>query len=249
MSGPARIARAQYEDAPCWVGAEHDGPWRVIEDPFDAFARGAAPRYLSDPLGELALLAPVEPRTVVGIAQNGPAAQSPVQAWLKSPRTVVPSGTPVTLRSDAGRRFAEAEIAVVIAADAFQVPAAQAASVVLGVTAVNDLSSPDRAALDPRNFESKAGVGFTPLGPWIDTTASLDHVPYSLLFDGSLVAASDASELPSSIAECIAYVTSWLPLGPGDVIMAGAPVTSIEIAARHSIEVRVGGVRLITPLG
>ena len=61
------------------------------------------------------MLAPSEPQVVVGIAQNGPDHPSPVQAWLKSPRTVVASGTAVTLRRDAGTPVAEGEIAVVIA--------------------------------------------------------------------------------------------------------------------------------------
>ncbi len=51
---------------------------------------------------------------IVGIAQNGPAHVSPVQAWLKSPRTVTAGGVDVVLRRDAGGQVAEGEIAVVI---------------------------------------------------------------------------------------------------------------------------------------
>lgn len=239
-----RIARAALE-TPTWVG--WDAAWRPIEDPYAAFASGRAPRFVGEALDHPHLLAPCEPLVIAGIAQNGPDASSPVQAWLKSPRSVVASGTTVALRRDAGIQVAEAEIAVVIGAHAVAVPVADAPGVVLGVTAVNDLSSPDRAAHDPRNFESKGGAGFTPLGPWIETEPDLERLPYALTIDGEVVAETDAGALPVGIAECIAYASQWVPLGPGDVIMCGAPFTNAEVLPGQTVEVRVGAMSLITP--
>ena len=150
---------------------------RAIEDPYAAHAAGRPPADL-ETAGEVTgdVLAPSEPQVVVGIAQNGPDHPSPVQAWLKSPRTVVASGTAVTLRRDAGTPVAEGEIAVVIARGTAGLTVQNAGDYVLGVSAVDDLSSPDRVLADPRNFESKSGVGHTPLEPWIDTEASLADV-------------------------------------------------------------------------
>lgn len=218
-----------------------------VEDPFRAFAAGRAPGDEAGPL-EGAVIAPVAPLVVVGIAQNGPGHHSPVQAWLKSPRTVVPSGTTVTLRRDAGVTVAEGEICVVIGRKTAGLTAQNAHEYVLGITAVNDLSSPDRAQSDPRNFESKSGDGYTPLGPWIDTDADIDEVSLAVEVDGESVASTSSSDLPVPIRECLAYVATWSPLGPGDVVMTGAPHSQAEVTPGSAVTVRVARVELVTPL-
>ncbi|MEZ3159613.1 fumarylacetoacetate hydrolase family protein [Microbacterium sp. BWT-B31] len=245
-----RIGRALSSAGPVYVRRsaddEHGEGWEAIEDPFSAFAAGRVPLDLGERVtGDL--LAPSEPLVVVGVAQNGPAHASPVQAWLKSPRGVVASGVPVTLRRDAGTTVAEGEIAIVIGRDTTGLTAATAHEYVLGVTAVNDLSSPDRVAFDPRNFESKAGVGYTPLGPWVDTAADIDVVSLSIRVAGRTVGKTDAAALPVPIRECLTYIASWAPLGPGDVVMTGAPFTNAPIEPGVVVEVQVGGVTLVTP--
>jgi len=246
-----RIARLQHDESPlrdgaCWVRAE-GAAWVPVEDPFAAFARGEAPADVAgaSPVGGR-FLTPCDPLLVVGIAQNGPEHHSPVQAWLKSPRTVVASGTPVALRRDAGVPAIEGEIAVVIGKDTEGLTAANAQEYVLGVTAVNDVSSPDRAVLDPRNFEGKGGAGYTPLGPWIDTEAGIDEVPMVVRIDGVERVSTGTWDLPASIRECLAYVTHWLRLGPGDVIMTGAPRSNFSVEPGAFVEIEVAGMVLAT---
>ncbi|MFH8249678.1 fumarylacetoacetate hydrolase family protein [Microbacterium sp. B2969] len=240
-----RIGRALVDGGERHVRETADG-WVVIADPYAALAASREPADIG-PGGDGPLLAPSTPGLVVGIAQNGPSHPSPVQAWLKSPRGVVASGCTVELRRDAGTTVAEGEIAVVIGRDTTGLTAENAHEYVLGLTAVNDLSSPDRSALDPRNFESKSGAGYTPLGPWIDTRADLDTIALTLRVDGETVAKTDAGALPSSIRECLAYVARWSPLGPGDIVMTGAPFTAVPIEPGAVVEVQVGDVVLVTP--
>lgn len=240
-----RIGRIMTADGPVHV-RDAGNDLIAITDPYAAFAEGRPPadfRGVVD--GEL--VAPSQPVLVVGVAQNGPSHASPVQAWLKSPRGVVGSGIAVTLRRDAGTTVAEGEIAVVIGRDTAGLTASNAHEYVLGVTAVDDLSSPDRGAFDPRNFESKAGVGYTPLGPWIDTEADIDTVTLALRVDGTTISETDAAALPVSIRDCLAYIASWAPLGPGDVVMTGAPFTNVPIEPGAVVEVEVGDVVLVTP--
>jgi len=240
-----RIARIATPAGPVHVRESIDG-WVPIEDPYPAFAEGRDPVDAGPPLlGEL--LPPCAPLVVVGIAQNGPEHASPVQAWLKSPRSVVASGVPVTLRRDAGVTVAEGEIAIVIGRETTGLTAANAHEYVLGVTAVNDLSSPDRAASDPRNFESKAGEGYTPLGPVIDTDADLDDVTLELRIDGVPAGSTGSRALPASPRECLAYLAGWTTLGPGDVVMTGAPTSQAPIDPGALVEVEVAGIRLVTP--
>lgn len=232
--------------------------WMPVDDPYRSFAEGRTPRDVSN--GTVAargatLLPPTAPTLVIGIAQNRGADDTlpPVQAWLKSPRTVVAHGTPVSTRRDAGRLVVEAEVAVVIGRDtgdptAPAVTETNAHEFVLGVTAVNDISYPDRAALDPRNFESKGGDGSTPLGPWIDTEASIDALGLALELDGVRVRDTSAQAMLVPVRESIAYAARWVRLGPGDVLMAGAPHSNHEAAAGQTATVIVGETRLVTPL-
>lgn len=241
-----RISRLMTANGPRTVRVEGT-TFVPIGDPYAAFEAGTVPADEGDAITGV-LLAPCVPTVVVGIAQNGPEHASPVQAWLKSPRTVTASGAPVRLRRDAGVTVAEAEVAVVIGRDATGLTVETAHEFILGVTAVNDLSSPDRAAFDPRNFESKSGEGYTPLGPWIDTGLSIDDdLPMRLSADGEVRAETSSHRLPMSLRECLAYVAGWTTLGPGDVVMMGAPFSQAPVRPGETVEVVVAGTRLTTP--
>ena len=192
-----RIARVQTSTGIHHARAD-DAGWVPVSDPYAAFATGAQPHDLGDTVTG-SLLPSTAPLVVVGIAQNGYGHPSPVQAWLKSPRSVVAAGTPVRLRRDAGTTVAEAGVAVVIGCDTSGLTAATAHEYVLGVTALNDLSSPDRSRVDPRNFEAKAGDGYTPVGDVIDTDIDIDDVPLTLRVDGAGGAEARSAGLPGSI--------------------------------------------------
>lgn len=245
-----RVARTLVDGVATWIGAAGpDAPWQPIADPFAAFARGEAPAPIGAALADPALLAPCEPLTIVGIAQNRTQNDHPlpVQGWLKSPRTVVASGVAVEARRDAGRLVVEAELAVVVGRDLFQVGVDEAMTGILGYTAVNDVSYPDRSLVDQRNFEAKGGIGATPLGPWIET-GTIGDVPIRMSVAGRQVVDTTSDALPVSLAECVAYVSHWLPLGPGDVIMTGAPFSNAPAQPGDRVDVRVGDVPLTTQL-
>lgn len=237
----------------------HDLPeaWQPLADPYAAFEAGREPADEGAPIpaAEATLLPPAAPLVVVGIAQNRGANDHPlpVQAWLKSPRTVVAHGEPVVVRRDAGRLVVEAELGIVIGRDTGDptdpaLTEATAHEFVLGVTAVNDISYPDRAEVDARNFESKGGDGSTPLGPWIDTAASIDALPLALELGGERVRGTSAEAMPVGVRESLAYVARWVRLGPGDVVMAGAPASNHEAGPGQTAAVVAGDVRLETPL-
>ena len=60
--------------------------------------------------------------------------------------------------------------------------------------------------------------------------------------NGELRAASNTARLQSTVAESIAYATSWLELGAGDVIMTGAPATFVPVEPGDLIELDFPGI-------
>ena len=155
--GPRLLGRIATAEGPRWV-RPHGDRLIPVADPFAAFAAGHRPADVGEAV-DAPLIAPVDPTVLVGIAQNGPEHVSPVQAWLKSPRTVVVGGAEVTLRRDAGAAVAEGEIAVVIGRATAGLTAGNAQEFVLGVTAVNDLSSPERVEFRSPQLRVEVGGG------------------------------------------------------------------------------------------
>ncbi|MBZ4019300.1 fumarylacetoacetate hydrolase family protein [Streptomyces purpurogeneiscleroticus] len=227
-----RIARIAHAGGTAHAVLDGDTA-EVIADPFGAGgaaggAAGRAPVRLGPrlPLAEVRLLAPVQPRTVVGMAHNtGPADRElPPQAFLKPARSVIGPDEPVYLADGIGRVDAEAELAVVLAAS----PAGHTPDTVLrtvfGWTVANDVTARDLQRNDPLWTSAKGHPGFTPLGPWIETALDdPDDTEVALALDGVPLRPASTRELARGVAEILCYLGGFLPLGPGDVILTGAP--------------------------
>ena len=123
----------------------------------------------------------------------------------------------------------EVEIAVVIGALAQHVPAAEAWSVVAGVTAGQDLSERDiqwRPRETPQFGLGKSLPGFAPLGPLLvtpDEYPDPDDIELCCRLNGEEMQRSRSAEMLFSVSEIIAYLSAITPLLPGDVLLTGTP--------------------------
>lgn len=232
-----RIARIEHPDGIDHAVVEADG-YRLVEDVFADEIR------LQDRLVGLAdarLLAPVEPRTVVGMAHNtGPGDRLlPPQAFLKPARSVIGPGDSVPVPAGLGLVHTEAELAVVLGRD----------GAVLGYTVANDVTARDLQAQDSLWTQAKGQRGFTPLGPWIETDLDPAGAVVGLRVDGEVAPEAGTDGLARSVAEVVAWVSGFLPLGPGDVILTGAPGASLPIRPGQQVTVSVAGIgELVNPV-
>lgn len=125
----------------------------------------------------------------------------------------------------------EVELGVVIGREAYQVSAADAATVIAGYTVANDLSLRDFARRDDTPFfpdwlAMKSYTGCMPLGPAIVPAAFVPvpmNLDLSLSVNGEQRQGSNTKNMIFSIAEQIEYLSRIVALQPGDIILTGTP--------------------------
>jgi 2-keto-4-pentenoate hydratase/2-oxohepta-3-ene-1,7-dioic acid hydratase in catechol pathway len=120
----------------------------------------------------------------------------------------------------------EAEMAFVIGVGGKNIPADKWRDHVFGYTIVNDVSARDIQLSTSQWVLGKSLDTFGPIGPWIVTADEIPD-PHSLdiklSIDGELLQNSNTRELIFKIPELIAYLSSIVPLAPGDIISTGTP--------------------------
>ncbi|NUU17183.1 DUF2437 domain-containing protein [Cellulomonas humilata] len=235
-----RLARIATDAGPVPAVADGDD-WAVV---VDLFARPLVRTGVRVPQDGARLLAPVEPAVVLGMAHNsGPADRGvPPQAFMKSARTVVGPGDPIWLDERAGAVKAEGELTLVVRTTCRHVTPDQFADVVLGWTIGNDVTAVDQVPLDSLFTQAKNGDGFTPVGPWIETDLStLTDVRIEVDVDGARVATSSTAGLAWDPVEAFCYVTAHVTLGPGDLLLTGAPATSAIVVAGSTTAITLDG--------
>lgn len=236
-----RIARIHTAAGPQHA-VESDSGWDHIVDPFEETLRYTGGTTTGS---EATFLAPVTPAVVIGIGHNRTLNDHvlPIQAWHKSVHTVAPPGAAIMAARDRGTVHAEGELAVVIGRTATSLTADNALEHVFGYTCVNDVTNVDQNAVDERNFQGKAGVNYTPLGPWIETDLpDPEQLGIDVYVNGTAKATSGTFNLPSTVVDCLVYVTAWLTLEPGDVVMTGAPATAVPVSPGDRVDIVVEGI-------
>lgn len=228
------------------VPAVADGDeWAVIVDAFSPVLERTGETV---PLSEAQLAAPVEPRIVLGMLHNSGEADRalPPQAFAKSSRTVVGPGEPIWLEANKGRVVGETELALVVGRTIRNITVDEAPSAVLGWTIGNDVTATDQAAFDETKTQAKNGDGFTPLGPWIETDldAFAQHMEGRL--DGELASSGSTADLANNPFVVLAYLSQHMTLGPGDVVLTGAPNTAFELRAGAEASAVVDGIGVLS---
>ena len=218
--------------------------------PFGPFAFTGA----RHPLPSVRLLAPVLPSKVVCIGKNyadhaaemgGEAPASPV-VFLKPSTSVVGPGDAVQLPRDSTRVDHEGELAVVVGRLCRDVPPERALDVVLGYTCGNDVTARDHQQADGQWTRGKSHDTFCPLGPWVETELDVRDVAVQCRVDNELRQDGRTAQLLHDVPAVIAWVSAFMTLLPGDVILTGTPAGVGPLAAGQQVGVTVEGIGTLT---
>lgn len=134
----------------------------------------------------------------------------------------------------------EGEITLVIGKRASRIKAADAASVIAGVTIMNDGSVREwqkHSVGAGKNFQSASSIG-----PWmatLDEVGDLDDIHLTTWLNGEKVQDVKAHEMVYNIRALIAYVSDFTTLEPGDILSTGSP-ERVKLKDRPSQYLQVG---------
>lgn len=222
----------------------------IAGHPFGAFSYTGA----RHPLPAVRLLAPVLPSKIIGVGKNyadhaaemGAEVPATPLVFLKPSTAVIGPGDPVVLPRDSTHVDYEAELAVVIGRLCRDVPRERALDVVLGYTCGNDVTARDHQYGDGQWTRGKGHDTFCPLGPWVQTELDVRDVAVQCRVDGELRQDGRTAQLLQDIPAVLAWVTSFMTLLPGDVLLTGTPAGVGPLSPGQSVAVTVEGVGTLT---
>ncbi len=148
--------------------------------------------------------------------------------FFRAPASLVGHGQPIVRPRESEQLDYEGEIALVIGRAGRRIAPSEALSHVAGVTLCNEGTVRDwlrhgKFNVTPgKNWDASGSVG-----PWIVTADEIDlarplHLTVKL--NSELAQDDTTASMIKSFAELIAYVSTFMTLNPGDVIVTGTPV-------------------------
>ena len=225
---------------------------RLQSSPFD----GLKPSGAIDAPSAVRLLAPIERPRVFGLGYNyvahsnevGKAVPQLPVLFMKPSTSVIGPDESIVYPDDGQNIHFEGELTVVIGKKARHVSAANALDHVLGYTCGNDVS--DRV-LQRRESEFGcllAGKGydtFAPMGPVVATGLDPSKLGIITRVNGAVRQNGTTADLLFSVPELIAYLSRYMTLLPGDMIMTGTPAGVGPILVGDTIEVEIEGIGVL----
>jgi 2-keto-4-pentenoate hydratase/2-oxohepta-3-ene-1,7-dioic acid hydratase in catechol pathway len=191
------------------------------------------------PLSEVELLLPLVPEKIlcIGINYANRGADYNVtnnpkypSMFYRAPNSMVGSGQHLVRPKISEQLDYEGEIAIVIGRDCKHVPKESALGTVAGITLANEGTIRDWTrhgqfnVTQGKNFDATGG-----LGPWIQTEFDLSK-PLRVITrkNGQVIQDDTTASMIFSIADIIAYTTSFMTLKAGDVICTGTPIKKVK---------------------
>lgn len=172
---------------------------------------------------------------IVGVGLNyrdhaeecgAPIPQTPI-LFLKPATSLSGPNDPIVLPPGSTSTDWEVELGVVIGTAAKNVSAAQALSHVAGYCLAHDVSERhDQLQLGSQWTKGKSHDTFCPVGPWLVTADEVGDVQALAMWcdvNGRRVQHSSTAQMIFGVAQCIADISRYMTLLPGDLIVTGTP--------------------------
>jgi 2-keto-4-pentenoate hydratase/2-oxohepta-3-ene-1,7-dioic acid hydratase in catechol pathway len=204
-------------------------------------------------LSDVTLLPPCEPQMIVCVGKNyakhvvemgGRADQLPTEPgiFIKGLNTLRGTGDDIVYPSWSRDLQHEGELAVVIGRTMRRVPPEDALEHVLGYTAALDVTARDKQRTDLQWARGKSADGFCPVGPWVETDLDPHNLRVSVRVNGEVRQDGHTGDLIFNVPTILAYISTFVTLQPGDVVLTGTPDGVGPMQVGDTVEVEVEGI-------
>lgn len=207
------------------------------------------------PLDDVRLLAPVIPRSkVVCVGRNftehaaelGNDVPEQPLVFLKPNTSVIGPGEPIFYPHQSSDVQFEGELAVVLSRICKDLSTDDAAKVILGYTVANDVTARDLQKSDNQWARAKGFDTFCPLGPWIETDLDPGDLAVSTSLNGQTKQDGRTAQMVHTVPDILAYISSFMTLLPGDVVLTGTPAGVGPMVPGDSVSVSIEGIGTLT---
>ncbi len=212
------------------------------------FLAGATPTGRNLALGDVRLLAPVEPSKVIAVGLNYRShvgervAPEYPGLFAKMPTSIIGPGDEIRFPPGAADVHYEGELVVVIGRRTSRVTEAEAPACIFGVTAGNDVSERQWQKNDLQWLRAKGSDTFGPLGPAVVQGLNYNDVQVTTRLNGEVRQSQRTSDLIFGVPRIVSYVSQFVTLLPGDLIFTGTPGTTRAMKAGDRVEVEIEGI-------
>ncbi len=120
----------------------------------------------------------------------------------------------------------EVELGIVIGKSAKNISKKEALDYVFGYCTANDLSARDLQFKTNQWLLGKTCDGFSPIGPYLvtaDEVSNPNNLSLKTTVNGKVRQNSNTSDMIFYCDEIISYISQYMTLNPGDVILTGTP--------------------------
>ncbi|MBK0392620.1 fumarylacetoacetate hydrolase family protein [Ramlibacter algicola] len=180
-------------------------------------------------------------------------AQEEPLVFLKGPGSVVGHRAVTRRPKDVKFMHYECELAVVIGKAGRNIPRSDAMAHVAGYTVANDYAIRDYLENWYRpNLRVKNRDGGTVLGPWFVDAEDIGptvHLPLRTLVNGKVTQQGNTRDFVFDIPYLIEYLSAFMRLQPGDVILTGTPEGVVDVQPGDEVTCEIDGVgRLVNTI-
>lgn len=183
----------------------------------------------------------------------GRAPEEPL-VFLKGPNTLIGHRAVTVRPADVTFMHYECELAVVIGKTCRHVPRERAYDVVAGYTVANDYAIRDYLENYERpNLRVKSRDTCTPIGPWFVDAADVPdpmRLELATRVNGQRVQHGNTGDMVNDVPALIAYLSSFMTLAPGDVILTGTPEGVVDCKVGDEVVTEIENIgRLVNFIG
>jgi 2-keto-4-pentenoate hydratase/2-oxohepta-3-ene-1,7-dioic acid hydratase in catechol pathway len=147
------------------------------------------------------------------------------EVFAKTNNALAAHKQPFKMPRTAGHYDYEAELVIVMGRECSEVSKEKALDYVFGYTCGNDITSRELQKRGLQWFMGKSLDASAPVGPHIVTADSLDPSNLDIVMKrgDDVVQSSNTSKLLFDCAYLVSYISQYMVLKPGDLILTGTP--------------------------